>query len=391
MLKHRVYKLKKIKKIVLCTALIISLFICFSISVCAYDTDNTQDIIDQLYEESGASGLMYKLPDNAKNIISDMQVESFAPQEFNEWGIGSVLNALSNILKANIYQPIKILFSIIAIILITAIFDALKDSSASASMDNILSIVSTLCIISVLSPSMLELIKELASAIENSCDFMILYIPVISVLIITGGHQISGGAFYGTMIWVSNAILQISSKVIIPLLKCILSLSIVASVSDKVSLSGFIALFKKSVKWILCFCMSLFVAFITMKSIVSVSEDTISNKVVKFAINNFVPLVGGALSDAYQTVVSCVGVLKSSVGVAAMIAIFAIFLPALIKCVIWQVVISFGSAVCEVFEIKRTCSLLNSLSVILSCTSAIILSIMVIYIISTAIIIIVGG
>lgn len=368
----------------------------FSYSVYALDSDldtetETEEMVTQLYEEVGADELFYQLPESAKDFLNEINMNDFMPQSTDNVDIDNFIYAVGNMLKSNIYEPLKILSCIIGIILITAVFDTLKNSSTSAALDGTLSVVSTLCLISVTAPPMLELVEELSNTVINSSSFMMIYVPVISVLIVTSGQQISGGAFYAMMIYISNAILQIASKIIIPLLKCVISLSIVSSVSDKVSLGGFISLFKKTVKWLLCFCMSLFVAFITMKSIVTVAEDTISNKVVKFAINNFVPLVGGALSDAYQTVVSCVGLLKSGVGVAAMIAIFAIFLPAILKCAIWQAVVAIGSALCEVFEIKKTCALLNSLGTVISAINAILLSIMVIYIVSTAIIIIVGG
>lgn len=352
---------------------------------------DSEEIIERLYEETGADELIFSVPDDAREIMDDMSVNDFSVGALDDFTFETVLSAVGGVIRNNFTEPLRVLISVIGIVLISAMFDTLKSSSLSSTLDSSLNAVSTLCVIAVLSPSVLSLMDSLSQAIINSSNFMILYVPVISVLLITSGQPLSGGTFYGVMIYISNAILQISSKLIIPLLKCILSLSIVASVSDKVSLSGFISLFRKIVKWVLCFCMSLFVAFITMKSVVTVSEDSISNKVVKFAINSFVPLVGGALSDAYQTVISCVSVLKSGVGVAAMVAVFAIFLPAIVRCVIWQFVIAVSVSVCEVFENKKTCALLNSLASVLSVICAILLSIMVIYIISTAIIIIVGG
>lgn len=353
--------------------------------------ENTENIIEQLYFEVGADELIFSVPEESREFLSSLRISDFSPTATDDLTFDALITGIGNIIKANIYEPVKVLITVLGIVFITALFDTMKTSSLSTSLDGTLSVVSTLCTVAIISPSLLGLIDTLSQTIINSSNFMLFYIPVISVLIITSGRVISGGSFYAIMIYISNAVLQITSKIILPLLKCIISLSIVSSVSDKVSLSGFINLFKKTVKWVLCFCMSIFVAFLTMKSIVNVSEDNISNKVAKFAINNFVPLVGGALSDAYQTVISCVGLLKSGVGVVAMIAVFAIFLPAVAKCLIWQFVLAISTAVCEVFEIKKTCNLLNSLSAVISTISAILLSIMVIYIISTAIIILVGG
>ncbi len=355
------------------------------------ESSDTAEIINRLYHEVGADELYYNIPDEARDFLSEIKFESFKPDSTDKVTIETIFEGIVYILKENVLEPFRILICVIGIILITAMFDTLKSSSLSSSLDSTLSVISALCMVSILAPSMLVLIDTLSETIINASNFMILYVPVITTLIITSGQPLSGSMFYGVMIYVSNAILQIESKIIIPLLKCIISMSIVTSVSTKVSLDGIINLFKKTIKWILTFCMSLFVAFMTMKSIVAVSEDSISNKAVKFAISNFVPLVGGALSDAYQTVISCVTVLKSGVGVAAMAAVFAIFLPAVAKCVIWQFVIAVSISVCDIFNIGKTSSLLNSLAAAVSTICAILLCTMVIYIISTAIIIIVGG
>ena len=355
------------------------------------ESSDTAEIIDRLYYEVGADKLIYNIPEEARDFLSEIKFENFKPDGTDKVTVESIFNGIAYILKENILEPFRILICVIGIILITAMFDTLKSSSLSGSLDNTLSIISALCMITVLAPSMLALIDTLSQTIVNASNFMIIYVPVITALIIMSGQPVVGSMYYGVMIYVSNAVLQIESKIIIPLLKCIVSMSIVTSVSTKVSLNGIINLFKKTIKWILTFCMSLFVAFMTMKSIVAVSEDSISNKAVKFAISNFVPLVGGALSDAYQTVISCVAVLKSGVGVAAMAAVFAIFLPAVAKCVIWQFVIAVSISVCDIFNINKTSSLLNSLAAAVSVICAILLCTMVIYIISTAIIIIVGG
>lgn len=384
---------KNLSKTALSFSVLLIITVFFPIN--SYALENTdydsEEIIESLYEETGADELIFSIPDEARELMKEMSINDFSVGSLDDFSFEGVVSAVGRVIVNNITEPLSVLISVIGIILISAMFDTLKSSSISDTLSSSLNAVSTLCVIAALSPSVLSLIDSLSQAIRNSSNFMLLYVPVISVLLITSGQAVSGGTFYGVMIYISSAILRISSNLIVPLLKCILSLSIVASVSDKVSLNGFISLFRKTSKWVLCFCMSLFVAFITMKSIVTVSEDSISNKVVKFAINSFVPLVGGALSDAYQTVVSCVSLLKSGVGVAAMAAVFAIFLPAIAKCVIWQLVIAVSVSVCEVFENKKMCTLLNSLASVLSVVCAILLSIMVIYIISTAIIIIVGG
>ena len=84
-------------------------------------------------------------------------------------------------------------------------------------------------------------------------------------------------------------------------------------------------------------------------------------------------------------------VLKSGVGAAAVAAIFAIFIPHVIRCAVWQAVAAAGGALCDLFGLSEVSSLLGSMSSVVSVMLAMLLCTMVIYIISTAIVIIVGG
>ena len=367
-----------------------------SYTICAHAEEgflleDTDKLIDSLYDESGADDLMFSLPENAKAFLDMLYIDDFKPGSADKFGINNVVSALAYVLRENLLEPLRILVCIIGIIILTALFDTLKTSDLSAGLEQTLSFVSVLCMSAVLSPQMLGLIEELTDTITVCSDFMMIYIPVISMLIISGGRMISGGMFYSTMIYMSGAVMRVVSEIVVPFLKCISSLAVITNVTDKPSLSGVTEMLRKAVRILLTFCMSVFTAFLTMKSVISVSQDTLSDRAVKFTVSNFVPLVGGALSDAYQTVVSCTGVLKSGVGVIAMIAIFAMFLPAVAKCLVWGLILLLSKAVSDIFGINKLSCLLSSVSSVISVICSILLSTMAVYIISTAIIIIVGG
>ena len=74
-----------------------------------------------------------------------------------------------------------------------------------------------------------------------------------------------------------------------------------------------------------------------------------------------------------------------------MIAVAAIFLPAVLRCFIWQTVLLAGETVCGIFEDNKLSSLLSSLENAVASVCAIELCTMVMYIISTTVIILSGG
>ena len=376
--------------IIACVLIAFSRVYAFGEEDYSYISD-TDKLIENLYSESGADELIFALPDSARGFLDRLYISDFKPDSADNLSAENVISAIGYVFRESIFEPVKILVCIIGIIILTALFDTLKSSDMSAGLEQTLSFVSVLCMSAVLSPAVLSLIGNLTDTIKACSDFMMIYVPVISLLIISSGKPVSGSMFYSTMIYMCSMALRVVSEIIVPFLRCISSVAVITNITDKVSLSGVNDMLRKAVRILLTFCMSVFTAFLTMRSVISVSQDSLSNRAIKFAISNFVPLVGGALSDAYQTVVSCTAVLRSGVGVIAIAAIFAVFLPAVAKCLVWQFTLMIGTAVCDVFSNGRLSSMLSSFSSVISVICSILLSMMVMYIISTAIILIVGG
>lgn len=344
-----------------------------------------EEIIPRLYEESGADELYGGLTDEADGFLDDIGFSGFLPDGVDDISPESVLSGISNTLRENLAAPLRALSCIIGIIAVAAAFDAVKTSGAS---DEVLTLVTGLCAVSVAAPPLLDLTNDLCNAVDASGRFMLIYVPVISGLTIAGGRESSGAAYCAAMIYVINAVTQAVSRIVVPLIKCVTAMSVISSAGEGARLSGVTELFRKAARFVLTFCMSLFAAFLTMRTIVAAAADSLTNRAVKFAVSSFVPLVGGALSDAYQTVLSCVGVLRAGVGAAAIAAVFAIFIPAAVRCAVWLSVTAFSAAVCDLFGVSRVSSLLRGLSGAVSVMLAVLMCVMVMYIISTAILLI---
>ena len=371
-----------------CALVLLALFAAPLTSLALSDDTDAADIIEELYRESGADELAGALPEDAVSLLEDMGFSGFGLGGVDTITPNGAAGALCKAVKDNLTEPLRALCCIIGIIILSASLEAVK---CGGEADSALTLVTSLCAVSVAAPPILSLTADLAETVSASSGFMLLYVPVISGLMISSGRAASGTMYGGVMVLVSNAVLQITSRVVVPLLKCVMSLSVVSSACSGVRFDGVAELFRKASRLILTFCMSIFAAFLTMRTIVCAAADSIGDRAVKFAVSSFVPLVGGALSDAYQTVVSCVSLLKSGVGAAAIAAVFAMFVPAAVRCLIWQGVAVFGSAVCGIFGVTRVSSLLSSLSSVVAVIFAVLMCTMTIYVISTAMLLIVGG
>lgn len=70
----------------------------------------------------------------------------------------------------------------------------------------------------------------------------------------------------------------------------------------------------------------LFVTYLTISGVIAGTTDALTVKAAKFTMSSMVPVVGGILSDAAETVLAGAGVLKNTVGVFGMLVVIGICL-----------------------------------------------------------------
>lgn len=161
--------------------------------------------------------------------------------------------------------------------------------------------------------------------------------------------------------------------------------------SPQLKLGGISSAISRAVKWILAFSMSVFSALLTFNTLLTSSADSVATRAVRFTVSSFVPVVGSALSEAYRTVKSGMGLLKSGIGVFVIISIAVIFLPVLIQCVLWLLSLNLCKLVGEILGQNTAVTLLNGVSSVLGVLIALLLSVCTIFVISTTIILVAGG
>lgn len=352
--------------------------------------DNAQAIQDELIKDqaraSGADDLIYSLPDETRELLSQLGIDSADTNGISSLTFSQITQKLLDIAADGTENPLKASAAVMAILIITALIGGMKTESFNRPMNTVISLVSTLCLCTALINPIASCIDKCSLVVESSAKFMLAYIPVMVTVMISSGQAMSAASYKILMMSAGETVYQLSANILVPFMNIFTGISIVSAISSRLNLSSVSDMIYKSVKWVLGFAMSIFTALLTLQGIIATAGDTAGTKAVKLAINSFVPLVGGALSDAYQTVYSCMKLLKSGVGVFAIIAVAFTFAPIIIDCVIWLASVNICAAVSDIFDMKVQSKLLRSCGKVMSVMLAIILSCIVVFIISTAII-----
>lgn len=351
----------------------------------------TEDIYNSQYEQSGADALLRELTPEVKKQLKDIGVTSPSWQELNSLSFFDIFGSIMNTIQQQSVTPLNCVVKIMGVVMLVALINSVKSSLGSSSLTAVLNSVATLTVSIILIQPVCQTIEYSTTIIKLSADFMLIFIPVMAGIMLTMGQSLQAAGSYTMVMGAGTAVSQISNNILVPLLNTFLGISVVSGISQRVNLNGFCELINKVLKWVLTFTMSVFTAILTMQSIISSSADSAGVKATRFAISSFVPLVGGALSEAYQTVRGCMGMLKSGVGVFAILATGTIYLPAIISCLLWLAAINIAIALAGVFDMGDIIKLLKSVTTVINSLIAILLCCMIIFIVSSAIMLMAGG
>lgn len=346
---------------------------------------------DDILKQSGAQELLDSLPQDTSNSLADIGVSSIDYSQLSSISFRDIINEITDIAVKEGKTPLSILASLIAVMLLYSILYSLKTSVKTTSMQQVLSVCVTLCVTCIIVIPVCSVIESGITIIGNASKFMLAYIPVMIVIMASSGQAVSSASYYSLMIIAGQGVGQMASGVIAPFLKIFLGLSVTAAVSPNVNLSGLVRFIGKITKWLLGFTMTVFTALLTFKHIIATGVDNVSTRAVRFTLTSLVPVVGSALSDAYRTVQSSVGLLKSGVGVFVIIAVGIMFLPAVLQCLFWMLTLGLGKSAGEILGLREPCVVLEAVNTVITTVFAILLCIMSVFIISTALVLMIGG
>lgn len=312
-------------------------------------------------------------------------------------------NTISSITPQNYFQrildvftgkaknPLHILVSVIAVILLCALIDGLKLSFGEKPLGGVMEMVGTLCICTIVVKPIVVCISDAAQVIKASADFLLACVPVLVAVMAAAGQAASAGSYHLLMVAAGNVISAFAAKALVPMMNIFLAISIVSAVSPSIKLGGLCNVMNKAVKWLMGLAMTLFTGLVTMHSFVAAAQDSAGMKAAKFVVSSFVPVVGNALGEALNTINGCVKMLKSGVGAFGLLAGLFLFMPVLAECILMMLTLMLCSGISQMFELDGMTGLLKASSDALSTMLAILLCCMAILIISTVVMLVIGG
>ena len=379
---------RKILLIFFLTAILVFLF-----SSKAYAEEQEpvdSDYLEEQMAEMNVDSLWDRLPDDTAEKLKDLGVTNLSPDAIANISTGDVLTDILEQFSGGIPEILNSFLMILAVILICAVLNSMQLAQGETT-GNVLHLIGMLCIATSVLPAVLRCIEQAATVIQGGAYFMLGCLPILIALLIASGKAASGASLGTLLLSLCNGIAFLSSTCIIPVLNIFLSFSLVSTLSPGLNLNGICKSIYTGIKWVLGLGMTIFTAFLTMQGLLGNSIQVTTNKTVKYVVSSFVPVVGTALGEAFGTVHNCAKLIRSGVGAFGILAILLLFLPVLLRCVLWNFSLSMSSGIADVFSLGEIGGLLRAISKVMSLLTAILLCSVVMMIVVLEVLIAIGG
>ena len=206
------------------------------------------------------------------------------------------------------------------------------------------------CFVLLLIPMVTLTIRELShtrSAIVSMTTQMDKMLPLLLTLLTAVGGSASSAFFHPVVVAASGSMVYLAREVILRLVMCTCAVTAVNHLSDRMHLTRMAQLLRSAVCWLLGVSFTVFLGAMSLQGVCSASVDGVAIRAAKYAVDNFVPVVGGMFSDTMDTLVGCTLIVKNALGVASVLVLCAALLGPLLQTLASVFALKLGAALLE--------------------------------------------
>lgn len=316
------------------------------------NTNELQEIIDIMNKDMGDYFPKINFKDFIVKIIKGEGTFSFK----------EIINGGTRYLFKEVVANWRLMINIIVISAIYALLSNLQSSFDNDVVGKLAYTVCYLVIVSITIRSFLIAINLGKETIDMMVTFMQALLPILLAILLAMGGITTSAFFHPILLAAIGFVATIIKTVVLPLIFFSAVLAIVNNLSSKIQVSKLAALLKQTAAVILGFILTTFVGIISIQGIASATVDGVTIRTAKFAVDKFIPIVGGFLSDAMDTVVGCSLVIKNAVGAIGLFSIFIICLVPMLKILALIVIYKLCAAIIEPIAHGQLVDCLNQMS-----------------------------
>lgn len=297
--------------------------------------------------------------------------------------LGKFLKTFCN----ELYQNIHILLTLIVLAIVCAIISNLQSSFENKGVGEVAFLACYILFLGLLAKGFYDCTNMARSVISDQVVFLKAAVPTyIGLLMSTGGMTTAAG-LEPVFLYCVQLIGAFMEKIMLPMVFWMSILHMVNHLSDKFHVTRLVEFVKQVMVWTLGALLTFFVGILSLSGFSASMIDGVGIKTMKYAVGNFIPVVGGLLSDSMDTVLSSTLVLKNALGVTGVVVMLLICLVPIIKMLVLIGMYKLTAGVIEPISDKRLVALVSGAASSITFLFLMLISVTIMFILSITIVI----
>lgn len=344
--------------------------------------------VEQLYDYMTNMKTKYE-------ILNEVDFKTYIKQYMKSGDGNFSLKKVSKALITYAFKEVvscgKLMAMIIIICVICALITNLENAFSNGNLSNIAYFACYSILIILIAKSFYMGVTTAKEAIKSMTDFMAALVPVLLMLLASMGGITEAAVMDPIIIGMINISARMFMNFVIPIIGMAFVIQFANNITEEYKVDNLSKLLNKLVLYSEGIIMTIFIGIITIRGITSKTIDAVAEKTVKFAVDNFIPIVGKSLSDAISTVAGYSLLFKNALSSIALIILIVIIIFPIIKMAVMALIYKLTAALIEPISDKRLVKCISAAGDSLILINSCLISVSVMFFIMISIIASAGG
>ena len=267
----------------------------------------------------------------------------------------SALGQVRGLFQASLSTAVKL----VAVALLCALAEGAK-AEGGGSLQAV-AIAGALAITALTMTDMAAMIGLGRDTLGRMEEFSSVLLPVMALVTAASGSVTAAAARQGATVLFSQLIIAAMDRLLVPLVYAFVAVSCAYAAVGNPGLKKLADLLKSAATFLLTALLLAFVGYLTASGAIAGSVDAAAVKAAKLAISRAIPVVGGILADASESVLAGAGALRGAVGLVGMLVVLALCLTPFLRLALQYLVYKGAAALCATVAQPKLSGLIDAI------------------------------
>ena len=270
-------------------------------------------------EAFGVAEIENSLPDEARDILGDITVmDSISYESFFTKLGAAAREILTRVVRKGLRSS--------ALLLMAAVLCSLAGAVCSVDIPDFIPLCGTAAVAAVAVGDVRAFIGMGADTLYRLSEYSKVLLPSIASAAAASGAYTSATMKYTATALFIDILLTATVNILMPMVYAYIAVIIANAAFGGEALDAVSKLLKWLCTSMLTILMLIFTGYLSISGIISGTADATVTRVAKNAISTALPVVGGIVSGAAETILAGAGILRNAIGVFGMLSVAAVCL-----------------------------------------------------------------